>query len=136
MCGLSLVCSEWGLLFVALHGLPIAVTSRCRAWAPGARASVAVACRQELRLRSHGTWAQLLHDTWNLPGPGIKPVFLALAGRFLTTRPPGKPQGLVLIEYGEICRYENECHEGRNLYSQISRRASVGQEAEEGRSMT
>ena len=26
-----------------------------------------------------------------IPGPGIKPVSPALAGRFLTTRPPGKP---------------------------------------------
>ena len=62
-------------------------------------------------------------------------LFLALAGRFLTTRPPGKPQGFALIEYSETCRYENACHEGRNLYSQISRRTSVGQEAEEGQSM-
>ena len=28
---------------------------------------------------------------WDLPGPGLKPVSLALAGRFLTTVPPGKP---------------------------------------------
>ena len=28
--------------------------------------------------------------TWNLPGQGIEPVFPALAGRFLTTEPPGK----------------------------------------------
>ena len=27
---------------------------------------------------------------WDLPGPGIKPVSPALAGRFLTTGPPGK----------------------------------------------
>ena len=26
----------------------------------------------------------------NLPRPGIRPVFLALAGRFLTTGPPGE----------------------------------------------
>ena len=29
---------------------------------------------------------------WNLPGPGLEPVSLALAGGFLTTSPPGKPQ--------------------------------------------
>ena len=29
---------------------------------------------------------------WDLPGPGIKPVSPALAGRFLTTAPPGKSQ--------------------------------------------
>ena len=27
---------------------------------------------------------------WDLPGPGLKPVSLALAGRFLTTGPPEK----------------------------------------------
>ena len=27
---------------------------------------------------------------WNLPGPGIEPVFSALAGGFLATEPPGK----------------------------------------------
>ena len=30
---------------------------------------------------------------WNLPGPGIKSVSLALEGGFLTTAPQGKPQG-------------------------------------------
>ena len=29
---------------------------------------------------------------WDLPGPGIEPVSPALAGRFLTTAPPGKSQ--------------------------------------------
>ena len=29
--------------------------------------------------------------TWNLPGPGIKLVSPALAGRFFTAEPPGKP---------------------------------------------
>ena len=28
---------------------------------------------------------------WDLPGPGIEPVPLALAGGFFTTEPPGKP---------------------------------------------
>ena len=28
---------------------------------------------------------------WDLPGPGLKPMSLALAGGFLTTAPPGKP---------------------------------------------
>ena len=27
---------------------------------------------------------------WDLPGPGIEPVSPGLAGRFLTTAPPGK----------------------------------------------
>ena len=45
----------------------------------------------EHRLSSCGTWAQLLHGTWDLPGPGIKPVSSALASGFFTTEPPGKP---------------------------------------------
>ena len=44
-------CSEWGLLFTAVHGLLSAVASRCRAQAPGARASVVAAHG----LRSRGT---------------------------------------------------------------------------------
>ena len=27
---------------------------------------------------------------WDLPGPGLEPMSPALAGRFLTTAPPGK----------------------------------------------
>ena len=37
-----------------------------------------------------GTWAQLLHGMWNPPGPEIQPVSPALAGRLLSTVPPGK----------------------------------------------
>ena len=29
---------------------------------------------------------------WDLPKPGLEPVFPTLAGGFLTTAPPGKPQ--------------------------------------------
>ena len=47
--------------------------------------------------RAHGlsscvTRAQFPWGTWNLPGPGIEPTSPALAGRFLTTWPPGKSQ--------------------------------------------
>ena len=28
---------------------------------------------------------------WDLPGPGLEPMSPALAGEFLTTAPPGKP---------------------------------------------
>ena len=41
-------------------------------------------------LSSCGTRAQLLHSVWDLPGPEIEPMSPALAGRFLTTEPPGK----------------------------------------------
>ena len=74
-------CSEWGLLFFAVHGLLIAVASRCRAWALGSRASVVVArgvssCGSralERRLSSCSARAQLLRGMWDLPACGIFP---------------------------------------------------------------
>ena len=60
--------------------------SCCRAQALLARASVVVA----RRLSSCGSWAQLLRSMWDLPRPGLEPMSPALAGRFLTTVPPGK----------------------------------------------
>ena len=44
----------------------------------------------EHRLNSCGPGASLPRGMWNVPGPGIKPMFLALAGGFLSTVPPGK----------------------------------------------
>ena len=72
--------------------------SRCRARALGARASVVVAhglssCGSqalERRLSSCGARTSLLHDMWDIPGPGLEPVSPALAGGFLTTAPSGK----------------------------------------------
>ena len=34
---------------------------------------------------------------WDLPGPGLEPMFPALAGGFLTTVPPGKPSVKFLL---------------------------------------
>ena len=39
---------------------------------------------------------------WELPGPGLEPVSPALAGRFLTTVPPGKPSLGILIHGAEL----------------------------------
>ena len=72
--------------------------SCCGAQALGARASVVVvrgltSCGSqalERRFSSCGTRALLLHGMWDLPGPGLEPVSLALAGGFLTTEPPRK----------------------------------------------
>ena len=61
--------------------------SCCGARALGARASVVVA----RRLSSYGAQAQFLYSMWDLPGPGIEPVYPALADGFSTTAPPGKP---------------------------------------------
>ena len=73
--------------------------SRCRALSLGVQASVVVARglssygsqALERKLSSCGAQAQLLRSIWDLPGPGLEPVSLALAGGFLTTAPPGKP---------------------------------------------
>ena len=46
------------------------------------------------RLSNCGSWAQLLCGMWDLPRPGLEPMSPALAGRFSTIAPPGKPQFL------------------------------------------
>ena len=43
-----------------------------------------------------GIHAILLAGMWDLPGPGVKLVSLALQGRFLITGPPWKPHLLHL----------------------------------------
>ena len=79
-------CGERGPLFIAVHR-PLTVV-----------ASPVVEHRlQTRRLSSCGSRAQLLRGMWDLPRPGLKPVSSALAGRFLTTAPPGKPLFQFLI---------------------------------------
>ena len=46
----------------------------------------------EHRLNSCGIQACWLHDRWDLPEPGIKPMSPPLAGRVFTTEPLGMPQ--------------------------------------------
>ena len=100
MHGLSLVVASAGAtLHCGAWASHCGGFSCCGAWALGARASVVVACglsscgsgALERRLSSCGTRAQLLRGMWDLPRPGLEPVSPALAGRFLTTAPPGKP---------------------------------------------
>ena len=90
-------CGEPGLLFTAVHGRLIAVSSLIaehRLWVHGLRqmqlmGSVVVAQRARARrLSSRSAWAPLLHGIWNLPRPGIEPMSPALVGRFLATVPP------------------------------------------------
>ena len=45
---------------------------------------------------SCGARAELLCGMWNLPRPGIEPMFLALAGGFPHTVPPGSPDHAIL----------------------------------------
>ena len=73
-------CGERGPLFIAVRG-PLTI----------AASLVAEHRLQTRRLSSCGSRAQLLRDMWDLPRPGLEPVSPALAGRFLTTAPQGKP---------------------------------------------
>ena len=78
--GLSLVAASGGLLFIAVRGSLTVVASL-----------VAEHRLPTRRLSSCGSRAQLLRGMWDLPRPGLEPVSPALAGRFSTTAPPGKP---------------------------------------------
>ena len=74
-------CSKWGPLFIAVRG-PLTVA-----------ASVVAEHRlQTRRLSNCGSRAQLLRGMWDLPRTGPEPASPALAGRFSTTAPPGKPR--------------------------------------------
>ena len=73
-------CGKWGPLFIAVHG-PLTI----------AASLVAEHRLQTRRLSSCGSRAQSLRRMWDLPRPGLEPVSPALAGRFSTTVPPGKP---------------------------------------------
>ena len=73
-------CGKWGPLLTAVRG-PLTI----------AASLVAEHRLQTRRLSNHGSRAQLLRGTWDLPRPGLEPVSPASAGRFSTTAPPGKP---------------------------------------------
>ena len=73
-------CGKRGPLFIVVRG-PLTIAA-----SPFAEHSL-----QTRRLSSSGSRAQLLHGMWDLPRPGHEPMSPALAGRFSTTAPPGKP---------------------------------------------
>ena len=74
-------CGKWGPLFVTMRG-PLTVVASL----------VAEHRLQMCRLSNCGSRAQLLCGMWDLPRPGLEPESPALAGRFSTTAPPGKPR--------------------------------------------
>ena len=56
-----------------------------------------VACQAPLSMEfpRQDYWGGLpFPSPWDLPDPGIEPMSPALAGRFFTTEPPGKPMVL------------------------------------------
>ena len=73
-------CGKRGPLFIAVRG-PLTI----------AASLVAEHRLQMRRLSSCGSRAQLLRGVWDPPRPGLEPTSPALAGRFSTTVPPGKP---------------------------------------------
>ena len=79
-------CGKWGPLFIAVRG-PLTI----------AGSPVAEHRLQTRRLSNCGSRAQPLRGMWDLPRPGLKPVSPALAGRFSTTAPPGKPPYCILF---------------------------------------
>ena len=103
---LSLVVASRATLCCSARASHCSGFSCCRAQALGEQGSVVVAHRLsscglralERRLSSCGAWAQLLRGMWDLPGPGLEPMCPALAGRFLTTAPPGKPMLVIFIK--------------------------------------
>ena len=74
-------CGKRGPLFIAVRG-PLTI----------AASPVAEHRLQTGRLSNCDSRAHLLRGTWDLPGPGPEPASPALAGRFSTTAPPGKPK--------------------------------------------
>ena len=90
--------SKWGPLLIAVRG-PLKI----------AASLVAEHRLQMRRLSNCGPRAQLLRDMWDPPRPGLEPVSPALAGRFSTAAPPGKPYfsffvfvSLVLIDCSQF----------------------------------
>ena len=79
-------CSKRGPLFITVRR-PLTI----------AASLVAEHRLQTRRLSNCGSRAQLLYGMWDLPRPGLEPVSPALAGRFSTTAPRGKPRKCSLI---------------------------------------
>ena len=89
-------CGKQGPLFIVVRG-PLTIMASL----------VAEHRLQMRRLSSCGSQAQLLHGMWDLPRPGLEPVFSALARGVSTTAPPGKPSRWVfnkLFPYPLFCK--------------------------------
>ena len=97
-------------VFVSVRGLSLVAASgghsslRCAGLTIGA-SLVAEHRLQTRRLSSCGSRAQLLHGMWDPPRPGLEPMSPALAGRFSTTAPPGKPRILSIKKKKFLVRF-------------------------------
>ena len=102
-CGLSLVAASRGYSSLRCAGFSLQWLLLLQSTGSRHVGSVVVARGlqrehglQVHRLSSCGTWTQLLQGMWDLPRTGLEPVSPTLAGRFLTTAPPGKPTSIFL----------------------------------------
>ena len=103
--GLSLVVVSRGYSLLRCTGFSLRWLLLLQSMGSRCTGSVVVACglsscgswALECRLSSCGAWALLLRGMWDLPRPGLELVSPALAGRFLTTEPPGKPQSSLFL---------------------------------------
>ena len=85
-------CGKRGPLFIAVRG-PLTI----------AASLVMEHGLQTRRLSNCGSRAQLLRSMWDLPRPGLEPVSPALADRFSTTAPPGKPPRHSFLKVCHLC---------------------------------
>ena len=90
-------CGKWRPLFIAVRG-PLTF----------AASLVAEHRLQTLRLSNCGSRAQSLRGMWDLPRPGLEPVSPALAGRFSSTAPPGKPCYFILDQIKQLSFHTDE----------------------------
>ena len=87
-------CGKRGPLYIAVRGLLTIA------------ASLAAEHRLQMRRLSNcGSRAQLLRSMWDPPRPGLKPASPALAGRFPTTAPPGKPHLYIFVCIINCCHH-------------------------------
>ena len=92
-------CGKWGPLFITVRR-PLTIAAPL----------VAERRLQTRRLSNCGSQAQPLCGMWDLPRPGLEPVSPALAGRFSTTAPPGKPRDNifnVMMRQSELCIFSH-----------------------------
>lgn len=82
------------LVFVGMHGLSLVPESRGCSLAAVLQLLVLVTSLMGSRHVGFSSCGMLC-GMWNIPGPGIEPVFCALPGGFSTTGPPGKYRALI-----------------------------------------